>query len=48
MQYKHAYENALAKDDVPDFQDRIPPEVALELCVAHYIVTASLLVYLTP
>ena len=33
MQYKHTYENAPAKDDIPDFQERIPPEVALELYV---------------
>lgn len=33
MQYKHTYTNAPAKQDTPDFQDRIPPEIALELCV---------------
>ncbi|KAJ3555213.1 hypothetical protein NM688_g2699 [Phlebia brevispora] len=34
MQYKNAYENVPAKEDIPDFQTRIPPEVALELLVA--------------
>ncbi|KAF7789245.1 hypothetical protein EIP86_000186 [Pleurotus ostreatoroseus] len=33
MQYKQTYENAPAKEDIPDFQERIPPEVALELYV---------------
>lgn len=38
LQYKHTYENAPVKEDVPEFTERIPPEVALELCVAPYSV----------
>lgn len=33
MQYKQTYEGAPAKEDIPDFQERIPAEVALELYV---------------
>lgn len=33
MQFKQTYEGAPAKEDIPDFQERIPAEVALELCV---------------
>ena len=31
LQYKSTYENAPPRDDIPDFTERIPPEVALEL-----------------
>lgn len=31
LQYKYTYENAPPKEDVPEFTERIPPEVALEL-----------------
>lgn len=31
LQFKSTYENAPPKDDIPDFTERIPPEVALEL-----------------
>ncbi|EKM48322.1 uncharacterized protein PHACADRAFT_167536 [Phanerochaete carnosa HHB-10118-sp] len=34
LQYKHTYENALPRQDGPDFTERIPPEIALELLVA--------------
>jgi transcription elongation factor B subunit 1 len=29
--HKNTYEHAGAKDDVPEFSNRIPPEMALEL-----------------
>ena len=29
--FKQRYENADGKEVVPDFQERIPPEIALEL-----------------
>ena len=31
LQYKWTYEKASPKEDIPDFNERIPPEVALEL-----------------
>jgi elongin-C len=31
MAYKTTYEKAGPKEDVPDFMERIPPEIALEL-----------------
>ena len=31
LQYKATYEDAPRNDDIPDFTERIPPEVALEL-----------------
>ncbi|KAI0036337.1 hypothetical protein K488DRAFT_15375, partial [Vararia minispora EC-137] len=33
LAYKTTYENAEAKEKIPDFYERIPPEIALELCV---------------
>lgn len=29
--FKQRYENTTNKDAIPDFQERIPPEIALEL-----------------
>lgn len=37
MQYKNTYENAPAKEDIPEFEERIPPEVALELYVSLWM-----------
>ncbi|KIP05739.1 hypothetical protein PHLGIDRAFT_107850 [Phlebiopsis gigantea 11061_1 CR5-6] len=34
LQYKWTYERASPKEDIPDFSERIPPEVALELVIA--------------
>ncbi|KDQ55505.1 hypothetical protein JAAARDRAFT_159534 [Jaapia argillacea MUCL 33604] len=34
MAYKAQYEQVPPKEDIPDFTERIPPEVALELLVA--------------
>ena len=34
LAHKAQYQNAGVKDDVPDFSERIPPELALELCVS--------------
>lgn len=34
LQYKQTYETAPAKEDIPEFTERIPPEVALELYVS--------------
>ncbi|KAI0084643.1 BTB/POZ protein [Irpex rosettiformis] len=31
MQYKSTYENVPPKEDIPDFAERIPPEIVLEL-----------------
>ena len=31
--FKFKYEDCTNKDTIPDFQDRIPPELALELLV---------------
>lgn len=33
LQYKRTYESIPAKEDIPDFSERIPPEIVLELCV---------------
>ena len=33
LAFKKQYENAGPRDEIPDFQERIPPEVALELYV---------------
>lgn len=33
LSYKATYEHAPPKEDIPDFYERIMPEVALELCV---------------
>ena len=33
FQYKSTYENVPAKEDIPDFFERVPPEIVLELCV---------------
>ncbi|KAI0047892.1 POZ domain-containing protein [Auriscalpium vulgare] len=35
--WKATYENAPPKEEIPDFFERIPPEVALELCASLYI-----------
>ncbi|ETW75315.1 hypothetical protein HETIRDRAFT_244312, partial [Heterobasidion irregulare TC 32-1] len=32
--YKTTYENTPAKVDIPDFFERIQPEIALEVCVS--------------
>lgn len=34
LQYKTTYENVPPKEDIPDFSERIPPEIVLELFVA--------------
>ena len=31
MQYKSTYETVAPKEDMPDFTERIPPEIVLEL-----------------
>lgn len=33
LAYKETYENLPANEDLPDFSERIAPEIALELCV---------------
>lgn len=33
LQYKSTYESVPAKEDIPDFSERVPPEIVLELCV---------------
>lgn len=33
LQYKSTYESVPAKEDIPDFTERVPPEIVLELCV---------------
>lgn len=35
LQYKYTYENVPPKEDIPDFLERIQPEIVLELCVLH-------------
>lgn len=34
MAHKATYEHAGPREDVPEFSERIPPEIALELCVS--------------
>ncbi|KAI0338320.1 POZ domain-containing protein [Trametopsis cervina] len=34
LQYKTTYENVPPKEDIPDFSERIPPEIVLELLLA--------------
>lgn len=33
LAYKTTYENAQSNEEIPDFSERIAPEIALELCV---------------
>jgi transcription elongation factor B subunit 1 len=33
LTFKDAYKSAGPKDDIPDFMERLPPELALELYV---------------
>jgi transcription elongation factor B subunit 1 len=33
LAYKATYENAPPNEEIPDFIERIAPEIALELCV---------------
>ena len=33
LSYKATYENVQPNEDIPDFIERIAPEIALELCV---------------
>ena len=33
LAYKTTYENAQSTEEIPDFSERIAPEIALELCV---------------
>ncbi|KAI0788980.1 BTB/POZ protein [Irpex lacteus] len=45
MQYKSTYENVPPKEDIPDFSERIPPEIVLELLTtADYFDGESLVV----
>ena len=34
LSHKHLYGKADAREEIPDFQERIPPDIALELCVS--------------
>lgn len=34
LAYKATYENVQPNEDIPDFIERIAPEIALELCVS--------------
>lgn len=31
LAHKHLYGKATGRDEIPDFQERIPPDIALEL-----------------
>jgi hypothetical protein len=33
LAHKHLYAKAGAREEIPDFQERIPADIALELCV---------------
>ena len=39
--YKHLYAKAAPRDEIPDFQERIPPDIALELCVVTLSILSS-------
>ena len=41
LQYKSTYENVSAKEDIPDFTERVPPEIVLELYVNCAILELS-------
>lgn len=44
LSFKNLYEAAGRKEDIPDFQERIQPEIALELSVYHSLFTEPRLI----
>ena len=48
LSYKCLYETAGGKEDIPDFQERIQPEIALELYVARYVISSYSLTFCVP
>lgn len=41
LAHKHLYAKAGAREEIPDFQERIPADIALELCVLVFAHLAS-------
>lgn len=48
LTYKKIYENAAAREDIPDFKERVLPEVALELYVELPSCSSSNIIDTTP
>lgn len=42
LAHKHLYSKASPNESIPDFKERIPPEIALELLVANHLLVEDL------